>query len=78
MRPKRIRRSFYARPALEVAPELLGKLLVRRTKDGKKKVGRIVEVEAYMGVGDGASHARRGPTPRAKIMFGPPGYGTST
>jgi DNA-3-methyladenine glycosylase len=70
---KRLRQTFYARPALEVAPELLGKLLVRR-RDGREIVGRIVEVEAYLGVGDEASHARRGPTPRARIMFGPPGY----
>lgn len=70
---KRVPRGFYDRPALEVAPELLGKLLVRR-RDGATQVGRIVEVEAYMGLEDQASHARRGPTPRAKIMFGPPGY----
>lgn len=70
---KRISRRFYARSALEIAPEVLGKLLVRRL-DGREMVGRIVEVEAYMGPGDEASHARRGPTPRAKIMFGPPGY----
>jgi DNA-3-methyladenine glycosylase len=70
---KRLRRPFYARPALEVAPELLGKLLVRKI-GGSERIGRIVEVEAYMGVGDMASHARHGPTPRSKIMFGPPGY----
>jgi DNA-3-methyladenine glycosylase len=70
---KRLRRAFCARNALEVAPDLLGKLLVRRIRR-RELVGRIVEVEAYMGPGDMASHARRGPTPRAAIMFGPPGY----
>ncbi|HZV02768.1 MAG TPA: DNA-3-methyladenine glycosylase [Planctomycetota bacterium] len=70
---RRVEREFYDRPALEVAPELLGKLLLRRI--GRKVLaGRIVEAEAYMGLDDQASHARRGPTPRAKIMFGPPGF----
>ncbi len=69
---KRLPRSFYDREATEVAPELLGKLLVRALPSGRR-VGRIVEVEAYLGERDQASHARRGPTPRAKIMFGPPG-----
>jgi DNA-3-methyladenine glycosylase len=69
-------RAFYARPTVEVAHALLGKLLVRRppSKAGVLRVARIVEVEAYLGVRDAASHARRGPTPRAAIMFGPPGF----
>jgi DNA-3-methyladenine glycosylase len=69
-------RAFYARPTVDVAHALLGKLLVRRPpgKSGPLRVARIVEVEAYLGVRDAASHARRGPTPRAAIMFGPPGF----
>lgn len=64
-------RRFYERDAAEVAPDLLGRLLVRRV-DGVRLVGRIVEVEAY-GRGDPGSHAFRGPTPRNASMFGPPG-----
>jgi DNA-3-methyladenine glycosylase len=56
-----------------VARELLGKLLARR-REGRLQLARIVEVEAYLGERDAASHARRGPTPRAAIMFGPPGF----
>ncbi len=67
-------REFYDRPTATVARDLLGKLLVRRRPDGAQRVARIVEVEAYLGVRDAASHARRGPTPRAAIMFGPPGH----
>jgi DNA-3-methyladenine glycosylase len=69
-------RAFYARPTVDVAHALLGKLLVRRPsgKAGAWRVARIVEVEAYLGERDAASHARRGPTPRAAIMFGPPGF----
>lgn len=66
-------RSFYARPTAEVAPDLLGKLLVR-TRGSGIHLARIVEVEAYLGVADQASHARFGPTPRNRIMFGPPGH----
>lgn len=66
-------RSFYARPTATVARELLGKVLVRRQAAGLR-AARIVEVEAYLGLRDAASHARRGPTPRAAIMFGPPGF----
>ena len=64
-------RRFYERDAAEVAPDLLGRLLVRRV-DGVRMVGRIVEVEAY-GRGDPGSHAYRGPTRRNASMFGPPG-----
>jgi len=62
-------RTFYQRPTTTVAHELLGKLLVRRTQaaDAGIQLARIVEVEAYLGERDAASHARRGPTPRAAI-----------
>jgi DNA-3-methyladenine glycosylase len=66
-------REFYARPTVAVARELLSKVLVRRT-GGLTLRARIVEVEAYLGERDAASHARHGPTPRAAIMFGPPGF----
>jgi DNA-3-methyladenine glycosylase len=68
-------RSFYERPTARVARELLGKVIVRQPEDGGPlRLARIVEVEAYLGEKDQASHARRGPTPRAAIMFGPPGH----
>lgn len=60
--------GFFARDGREVAPALLGKLLVRG-----ERVGRIVEVEAYAGAVDPASHAYRGRTARNATMFGPPG-----
>jgi DNA-3-methyladenine glycosylase len=66
-------RDFFARDALVVAPALLGKLLVREV-DGMRLTGRIVEVEAYLGAEDAASHAYRGRTPRNASMFGPPGH----
>ena len=71
----RLSRSFFARPCLEVAPEMLGLLLIHELANGTRLVGRIVEVEAYLGDGsDTASHAHRGPTPRSRVMFGPPGH----
>lgn len=64
--------SFYSLDTVTVARELLGKILVREI-GGEKISGRIIETEAYTGPGDPASHAFRGPTPRSRIMFGPPG-----
>lgn len=56
-----------------MAPELLGALLIADPGGGLEVRARIVEVEAYLGADDPASHAHRGPTPRASIMFGEPG-----
>ncbi|KRD04621.1 MULTISPECIES: DNA-3-methyladenine glycosylase [unclassified Streptomyces] len=66
-------RTFFDRPVLEVAPDLLGRLLVRTTPDGPI-VLRLTEVEAYDGPNDPGSHAYRGPTARNSVMFGPPGH----
>ncbi|MBI3182388.1 MAG: DNA-3-methyladenine glycosylase [Myxococcales bacterium] len=64
--------DYYERPALQVAPELLGKVLI--VQEGKsRRAGRIVEVEAYVGEHDLACHASKGRTPRAEVLFGPAG-----
>ena len=65
-------RSFYDRDTALVARELLGKHLVRVWR-GVERIGRIVEVEAYLGPHDLAAHSSRGLTARTKVMFGPPG-----
>jgi DNA-3-methyladenine glycosylase len=66
-------RAFFERPTVAVARDLIGKVLVRERR-GRRLRARIVEVEAYLGEHDAASHARHGQTPRAAIMFGPPGF----
>lgn len=66
-------RSFYARNTTQVARDLLGKHLVR-VQDGIERRARIVEVEAYIGAHDLASHSSKGITPRTAIMYGPPGH----
>src|SRR5437868_6642247 len=66
-------RSFYERDTIQIARELLGKHLVHRC-DGVERRGRIVEVEAYVGAHDLASHASKGLTPRTRIMYGPAGH----
>ncbi|GAA4104068.1 MULTISPECIES: DNA-3-methyladenine glycosylase [Streptomyces] len=66
-------RNFFDRPVLEVAPDLLGRTLVRLTDDGPLEL-RLTEVEAYDGPNDPGSHAFRGRTPRNDVMFGPPGH----
>ncbi len=71
--PARPARSYCGRPALDVAPALLGLRLVRRAPEGRRS-GIIVEAEAYVGPHDKASHSRAGLTPRTAPMFGPPGH----
>ncbi|WP_328948027.1 DNA-3-methyladenine glycosylase [Streptomyces sp. NBC_00184] len=66
-------RDFFDRPVLEVAPDLLGRILVRSTPDGPIEV-RLTEVEAYAGELDPGSHAFRGRTRRNGVMYGPPGH----
>ena len=65
--------SFYARPTLVVARELLGAVLVHETAEGTV-AGRIVEVEAYIGESDPGCHAAAGPTPRNRPLYDAPGH----
>lgn len=69
----RLERAFFARDTCRVARDLLGCLLVRDL-DGQRLAGRVVEVEAYTGWGDMASHGHRGRTPRNAVMFGKAGF----
>jgi DNA-3-methyladenine glycosylase len=66
-------RSFFDRPSVDVAPDLLGCVIAHSTADGLVAV-RLVEVEAYAGEADPASHAFRGRTARNAVMYGPPGH----
>lgn len=68
----RLERDFYRRDPREVAPELLGAVLVHDLPTGRRSA-RIVEVEAYCGPIDAAAHTFRGRTPRNATMFGRPG-----
>ncbi|QWV99342.1 DNA-3-methyladenine glycosylase [Geomonas nitrogeniifigens] len=66
-------RSFYDRDTIDVAHDLLGAFLVHDVA-GEVRVGKIVEVEAYLGELDLAAHSSRGLTQRTRILFGPPGF----
>ena len=64
-----LERDFYARPAVDVARDCLGKILAHG-----RTAGRIVETEAYLGTDDRAAHAWRGITDRTRVLFGPAGH----
>jgi len=64
-----LKRAFYDRPTVEVARDLLGKVLFHGSV-----AGTIVETEAYLGGGDLAAHSARGLTERTRVIFGPPGH----
>ncbi len=69
----KLTRVFFARPTVDVAPDLLGVQLVRTLPSGEILRAQIVEVEAYT-EDDPACHAFRGITDRCRVMFGPPGF----
>jgi len=68
VRSKKLPRSFYLQPTLTIAKELLGKYLIRKIRN-QTLIGKIVEVEAYLGENDPASHAFNGRTRRNDVMF---------
>ncbi len=70
---RKLPRAFYDRDTIAVARDLLGKYLVHISR-GVERIGRIVEVEAYLGPHDLAAHSARGLTERTQVMFGPPGH----
>ncbi len=70
---QKLPRTFYDRETMVVAQELLGKLLIHRSHS-VRRIGKIVEVEAYLGPHDLAAHSAKGRTKRTEIMFGPPGH----
>lgn len=70
----RLSAAFFERDVLEVAPELLGKTLVRKLPLGGIQRYVITEVEAYRGEDDLACHASKGRTPRTEVMYWPGGY----
>jgi DNA-3-methyladenine glycosylase len=70
---RKLPRSFYDRDTIVVARELLGKYLIH-VERGVKRIGRIVEAEAYLGPHDLAAHSAKGLTERTRVMFGPPGH----
>lgn len=72
-RMQKLPRSFYNRDTITVAKELLGKYIIHKSNN-IKRIGKIVEVEAYLGEHDLAAHSSKGITKRTEVMFGPPGY----
>jgi DNA-3-methyladenine glycosylase len=70
--PKTLARAYFNRPTLTVARSLVGKYVVRDNGAGIV-AGKIIEVEAYVGIEDKACHASKGRTARTEVLFGPPG-----
>jgi DNA-3-methyladenine glycosylase len=70
---KKLNHSFYRRDAIKLAQDLIGAIIVRRTR-GREYRARIVEAEAYTGPQDLASHSSKGRTKRTETMFGPVGH----